>query len=102
MAVGCAFSSGGAIIIQPVFDENVALELIAQERISFLMGRPHQWSRLKAASGWNTADLSSLKQIAKGEIIASHPTVDTDWVVPNSFGTTETLALCSSFDANTS
>ncbi len=102
MAVGCAFSSGGAIIIQPVFDENVALELIAQERISFLMGRPHQWSRLKAASGWGRADLSSLKQITKGEIITSHPTVDTDWIVPNSFGTTETLALCTSFDANTS
>lgn len=100
MVLGTAFSTGGAVVLQRYFDEVEALDLIEAERISFLSGRPHQWARLCAAPNWDTADLSSLKYITRGEIVQEHPSVDTDWQVPMSFGTTETMTICTSFTAD--
>lgn len=95
--VGTALSTGGAIIIQPLFDADQALQLIAQERVTLMNGRPHQWARMQSSPGWELADLSSLKQVTKGEIILEHPTVNTDWEMPNAFGTTETMSILASF-----
>lgn len=102
MVVGTALSTGGAVILQPLFDEEAALQLIVTERVTLMNGRPHQWARLQSAPGWRGADLSSLRYITKGELIMEHPTVDTDWQLPNSFGTTETMTILSSYDADTS
>lgn len=101
MVVGAALSTGGAVILQRYFDEAEALSLIEAEKISFINGRPHQWARLLAAPNWESADLSSLKYVTRGEQIWQHPTVDTDWDVPMSFGTTETMTICTSFSADT-
>lgn len=101
MVVGSALSTGGAVILQRYFDEQGALHLIEQEKITFLSGRPHQWARLQAAPNWSTADLSSLKYITRGELICEHPTVATSWRVPMSFGTTETMTICTAFTADT-
>lgn len=95
--VGTAFSTGGAIILQPLFDAEQALKLIETERVTLINGRPHQWARMQSSPDWDKADLSSLQQITKGEIIMQHPTVKTDWELPNAFGTTETMAILSSF-----
>jgi acyl-CoA synthetase (AMP-forming)/AMP-acid ligase II len=97
MVLGSAFSTGGAVILQRYFEAGEALELIEKERIAFINGRPHQWARLQAASNWKSADLSSLKYIPRGELIWEHPTVDTDWRVPNAFGCTETMTVCTGF-----
>lgn len=102
MVVGSALSTGGAVILQPYFDAEEALKLMEQEKVSFINGRPHQWVRLKGASNWATADLSSLKYIPRGEMIWEHPTVSTDWDVPMAFGTTETFTVCTGFTADTS
>jgi fatty-acyl-CoA synthase len=102
MIVGTALSTGGAVILQPLFDEDEALQLIEAEHITLMNGRPHQWARLQSAPGWSRADLSSLRYITKGELVMEHPTVDTDWQLPNSFGTTETMTILSSYDADTS
>jgi len=96
MVVGSAFSTGGAVILQRYFDAEEALFLIEAEKVSFTSGRPHQWARFQAAQGWAGADLSSLKYVTRGEQIWEHPTVDTDWDVPMSFGTTETMTICTS------
>lgn len=101
MVVGSALSTGGAVILQRYFDEVEALSLIEAEKIAFINGRPHQWARLQAAPNWAEAELSSLKYITRGELIWQHPTVDTDWDVPMSFGTTETMTICTSFSADT-
>lgn len=101
MVVGAALSTGGAVVLQRYFDAEEALALIEQEKLSFINGRPHQWARLQAAKNWASADLSSLKYIPRGEMIWEHPTVDTDWHVPMSFGTTETMTICTSFTADT-
>jgi len=101
MVLGAAFSTGGAVVLQRYFDAEEALELMEAERLTFINGRPHQWARLQAASNWEKADLSSLKYIPRGEMIWEHPTVDTDWVVPMAFGTTETMTVCTGMDADT-
>jgi len=70
---------------------------VEAEKVTLMNGRPHQWARMQSAANWDKADLSSLRQITKGEIIMQHPTVDTDWEMPNAFGTTETMTILSSF-----
>ena len=100
MVVGAALSTGGAVVLQRWFDADEALRLIEDEKIAFINGRPHQWARLREAKGWAGADLSSLKYIPRGEMIWEHQSVDTDWEVPMSFGTTETMTICTSFEAD--
>lgn len=97
--IGTALSTGGAMILQPLFDENIALPLIQRERVTLMNGRPHQWARIQALPEWPNADLSALRQITKGEIIIQHPTVKTRWDMPNAYGTTETMSILSSFVA---
>ncbi|MCB2060838.1 MAG: AMP-binding protein [Novosphingobium sp.] len=101
MVLGTAFSTGGAVILQRYFDAEEALALMEAEQVTFINGRPHQWARLQAAANWDAADLSSLKYIPRGEMIWEHPTVETDWVVPMAFGTTETMTVCTGMDADT-
>ncbi len=102
MVVGTALSTGGAVILQPLFEAGEALRLIEAEGVTLMNGRPHQWARLQAAPGWDGADLSSLRYVTKGELVLEHPTVSSDWEMPNSFGTTETMTILSTFDADTS
>jgi acyl-CoA synthetase (AMP-forming)/AMP-acid ligase II len=94
MVVGTALSTGGAIVLSRFFDAAEALRVIAAERVTFANGRPHQWARLVADPAWETADLSSLRCVPRGELIWDHPTVETDWEVPQAFGTTETMSIC--------
>ncbi len=96
--LGSAFGTGGAIVLQPLFEAEAALEMIQSERVSMANGRPHQWARLQSAKNWESADLSSLKYIFNGDLIKQHPTVDCNWTEPNSFGTTETMTILSTFD----
>lgn len=97
--VGTALSTGGTIVLQPLFDAGQALRLIEKEKVTLMNGRPHQWARLQAAEGWARADLSSLRQVTKGELIMEHPSVNLDWEMPNAFGTTETMSILTSFTA---
>lgn len=102
MIVGVAFSTGGAAILEPLFNAESALRLIEAERVTFMNGRPHQWARLQSVPGYAQADLGSLRYITRGELIREHPSVHTDWQVPMSFGTTETMTINTSYDADTS
>lgn len=97
--IGTALSTGGCMVLQALFDENAAIELVQREKVTLMNGRPHQWARMQSTAAWATADLSSLRHITKGEIIMEHPSVDTDWELPNAFGTTETMSILSSFVA---
>ncbi|MEO7738375.1 MAG: class I adenylate-forming enzyme family protein [Novosphingobium sp.] len=101
MVIGSAMSTGGAVILQRYFEEEEALRLIEAEQIGFINGRPHQWVRLQQAVNWETSDLSSLKYIPRGELIWEHLTVQTNWRVPMSFGTTETMTVCTGLPADT-
>ena len=97
MVLGSAFSTGGAVILQRYFEAEEAIDLIEQEGVHFINGRPHQWARFQAAANWTEADLSSVKYVPRGELIWEHPTVDTNWRVPNAFGCTETMTVNTGF-----
>ena len=101
MIVGVAFSTGGAVILQPLFDAESALQLIEAERITFMSGRPHQWARLQAVPGYDRADLGSLRNVTRGEMLMEQRTVNIDWQLPMSFGTTETMTINTSYDSDT-
>lgn len=101
MVAGAAFSTGGAIVLQPTFDAQQALELMQAERVSFPIGRPHQWARLQAAPNWATVDLSSVRYIDRRSSLAQHPTIKTDWQLPPSYGNTEMLTINTSFANST-
>ena len=100
MVGGTALSTGGAIVLQRWFDAEEALRLFEREKVSFINGRPHQWVRLQGAANWESADLSSIRYVPRGELIWQHPTVDTDWDVPMAFGTTETMTVCTGLQAD--
>lgn len=101
MVLGNALTTGGTIILQPVFEADAALDLMMQERVSFPIGRPHQWARLEASPKWQTADLSSLHYVTYGTSLLTHPTVSTSWRLCPAFGTTETLTINTAVEANT-
>ncbi len=101
MTVGIALSTGGTVVLQPYFEPEKTLDLIAAERISYISGRPHQWARLLEANNWGTADLSSLRYITRSDLLKSHPTINTDWVMPMGYGNTETMSICTSIVFNT-
>lgn len=102
MIVGIALSTGGAVVLQPYFDPEMALKLMESERVSFLVGRPHQWARLQEMPNWANADLSSLRYVTNAELLQTHPTVNIDWRLPMTFGTTETMTAATTYTANTS
>jgi acyl-CoA synthetase (AMP-forming)/AMP-acid ligase II len=101
MIVGNALTTGGAAILQPVFEADEALVLMEKERVSFPMGRPHQWARLESSEKWASANLSSLHYVTYGATLLKHPTVKTDWQLRPAFGTTETLTINTCVEANT-
>lgn len=102
MVLGNALTTGGTVVLQPVFEAEQALALMEAERVSFPIGRPHQWARLEASERWERADLSSLHYVTYGTKLLDHPTVKTDWRLCPAYGTTETLTINTAVDANTS
>ncbi len=101
MVLGNALTTGGAVILQPAFQAEEALTIMEQERVSFPIGRPHQWARLEASEKWATANLSSLHYVTYNTTLLKHPTVKTDWQLRPAFGTTETLTINTAVPANT-
>jgi fatty-acyl-CoA synthase len=102
MMVGNALSTGGAVILQPMFEADEALDIMEKERVSFPTGRPHQWARLESSPRWATTDLSALHYVTYGATLLKHPTVNTSWLHRPAFGTTETLTINTCVFANTS
>ena len=100
MVVGNALSSGGTMVLQPIFQAEEALEIMEKERVSYPIGRPHQWARLEESPRWDSTDLSSLHYITYAEKLFAHPTVKTDWRIRPAYGATETLTIMTAVKAN--
>jgi fatty-acyl-CoA synthase len=102
MIVGVALSTGGSIVLQPYFEPEQALRLWEHERVNYLSGRPHQWARVQEAPNWPSADLSSLHYITNAALLKTHPSVKSDWRLPMTYGTSETMTAATSYSADTS
>jgi fatty-acyl-CoA synthase len=93
MVIGSALSSGGAIVLQPVFQAEAALALMEAERVTMPFAWPHPWAKLEQAPNWSTVDLGSLRYVDGATPLARHPSVTASWQLPPSYGTTETLTI---------
>ncbi len=102
MGLGSTFASGGAIVLQPTFNAEAALELMETERVNFPLAWPHQWAQLEGAPNWDTVDLSSMRFVDFKFPIARHPTVSCKWFEPgHAYGNTETFTITTCYPANT-
>ena len=103
MVLGPTLAAGGTLVLQRTFQPEEALELMQDEKVSFLFAWPHQWAQLVGAANWQSVDLSSLKYMDADSPIAGHPTVNTTWLEPrHCYGNTETFTLSTTYPANTS
>ena len=57
---------GGSVLIEPAFDPDRALELIARYRVTSMFGVPAIYDAMAAAPGWADADTSSLRMLLCG------------------------------------
>ena len=61
-----AWWKGARVVLEPTFDADRALELIATRRITTTMGVPANYLFMANAAGFATADLSSLRRAVVG------------------------------------
>jgi fatty-acyl-CoA synthase len=57
---------GATVVLERAFDAERALQLIARERVSAMMGVPTTYELMAASPGFATADLSSLRRTMVG------------------------------------
>jgi len=57
---------GGRLILVSAFDPGEALDLIARHRVTFLFGVPTMFLAMARSSGWDSADLSSVRSAICG------------------------------------
>ncbi|GIX31983.1 MAG: AMP-binding protein [Porticoccaceae bacterium] len=93
MALGSTLAAGGCLVLQHHFEPDEALALMERERVSFAFAWPHQYARLRESPLWERVDLSSLHYVDRDGILASHPSVRTQWREPNGYGSTETFTF---------
>ena len=102
MALGGTLAAGGALVLQRLFHPEEALALMEAERVTLPIAWPHQWAQLRAASTWNSVDLSALRYIDPASPAAQHPTVSARWSEPRwAYGNTETFTVSVSFPSGT-
>jgi fatty-acyl-CoA synthase len=102
IALGCTFSSGGCLVLQPTFDPAEALRLMQDERVTLAFAWPHQYEQLENAANWPNVNLSSLRYIDPRNRLGRHPTVSTSWFEPHeAYGNTETFTLSTAFPSGT-
>jgi fatty-acyl-CoA synthase len=92
MCIGNAFSSGGAMVLQSIFNPTEALDLFQSERVTLPLARRHQWAQIEELPEFATADLSQLRCFDfRLHFQKEQSSLTTDYVQPKAFGTTETL-----------
>jgi fatty-acyl-CoA synthase len=102
MSLGSTLASGGALVLQPTFVADEALELMQAERVNFPSAWPHQWAQLAGAPNWSRVDLSSMRFADIKTPVAQHPTVSTKWYEPgHAYGNSEMFTITTCYPANT-
>lgn len=102
MAIGGTLTAGGTLVLQPTFQPEEALDLMAAERATMAIAWPHQWAQLAAAPNWDSVDLSAMKYVDPGHVFGKHPTISTTWDEPMSaYGNTETFTISSIYPSGT-
>lgn len=102
MSLGATLAAGGSLVLQPTFNADEALELMAAERVNYPFAWPHQWAQIEASPHWHRVDLSSMKFVDTKTPIARHPSVSSQWcAADHAYGNTETFTITTGYVANT-
>ena len=72
-----AILKGGTVLIEPAFDPDRALALIARHRVTSMFGVPAIYDAMAAAAGWPDADISSLRTLLCGGAPVPEATIRT-------------------------
>lgn len=93
--MGATLAAGGCWVMQETFLPDQALHLIEREKVTEPYTLPHQTAALVDLPEWETADLSSLKQVYGKSAFARHPSVKGDpaWNSPVGYGLSETCSI---------
>ena len=103
MVIGATLVAGGTLVLQSLFEPEQALQIISRGKAEFVFAWPHQWAQLVNAEGWLDSDLSAVRYVDPTCPLATHPTIQTDWIEPRCcYGNTETFTLVTGFPAGTS
>lgn len=92
MCIGHALSSGGAMVLQSIFNPAEALDLFQRERVTVPLARRHQWAQIEELPEFASADLSQLRCFDyRLHFQKEQSSLTTGYIQPKAFGTTETL-----------
>ncbi|HVA73671.1 MAG TPA: class I adenylate-forming enzyme family protein [Acidimicrobiales bacterium] len=93
--MGATLAAGGCWVMQETFQPEEALRLIERERVTEPYTLPHQTAALVELPEWETADLSSLKNVFGKSAFARHSSVKGDpaWNSPVGYGLSETCSI---------
>ncbi len=93
MAIGSALSTGGALVLQSLFDPPAALKLMRREKVNAPFAMPHQWGRIAEVPGFRDMDLSHLHYLDGQFWGLDNPSLPNTFRQPQAFGCTETLTI---------
>ena len=99
MSLGATLAAGGCLVLQPTFVAADALELMAAERseLSVRLAAPVGTGRGRTELA-QALYLSSMRFADVKTPIARHPTVSTEWYLPDhAYGNTETFTISTIF-----
>jgi fatty-acyl-CoA synthase len=103
MFLGATLAAGGCVVLQERFEPGEALGLISKERVTIPHAWPHQMAELESHASWETADLSSLREVEPFSPFRRHASATSalaDWSPRAAFGLTETFTIITSTPAD--
>jgi len=97
--LGCVLAAGATLVLQEHFEPGEALTLLARERVTVMLSRPHLDNRLLEHPDFGTFDLSALRRLEERSPLRQQLS-DTDPWVYTGYGMTETMTLISCTELN--
>jgi fatty-acyl-CoA synthase len=97
--LGCVLAAGATLVLQEHFEPGEALTLLARERVTVMLSRPHLDNRLLEHPDFDEFDLSALRRLEERSPLRQR-LQDTDPWVYSGYGMTETMTLISSTELN--
>jgi fatty-acyl-CoA synthase len=72
-----AWWKGATVVLEQSFDASRVLSLIAEKKVTTMMGVPTNYQLMAASDGFDAADLSSLRQVIAGGAPMPRPLLET-------------------------
>lgn len=101
VSLGAALEAGATLIVDEVFDPQVALERIESERATAIRAWPHQERAMAEHPDAARRDLGSIQKVNFSSPLARLAGLDADrWGTQGGYGLTETFTVVTDLDAS--